>query len=995
MLSISVIKSSAAATKYYEKDDYYTGADGEEGRSEGQWYGNSAEALGLSGAVNPDDFKKVLEGELPNGTKLGKMVKETKEVTLENGEVETVTEEKWMHTPGWDLTFSAPKSLSIMNEIGGDKRLQQAHDKAVLKAVGWLEKELATARVTNDGVTSKEQTKGIVAAMFQHSTSRNQDAQTHTHVVIANATQREDGKFMSLDSKAFFDYKMALGNIYRSELARDGINIGYELDKTHTDGRFEFKDVPEAVREIHSTRSSEIKASLEERGLDGAKMAEQAALKTRNAKNVLPREELESKWQDINASVGFNAAEHIPQAGMGKGPGESSLSPEDAVKASVLRLSTREHVFSDAKLIQWSLAESMGKGGIDDVERVIANMEKAGEIERVPLGKTAGWTTPRARGLEKVTLQTILDGKDTTKAVASGPVVDRAIAAHNAFQISKGGFPLTNGQKDAVRLITTTKDRFVGVRGAPGVGKTTLMSVARKITEDNGKTMIGLAQNAEAARLLKDDAGIKDSGTIASFIQRVGPDVGKMVRGNVVQQLALKNQYSKQVWAVDESSQINSKDARTITRFAEKLGAKVVFMGDDKQLPAIDAGKPFAQAVKGGMNYVEVNQIVRQRQDHHKEASAAVRDGNIRGALDILDRETRVIEDPHQRADAAVSLYFSSADRDNTQIITPTNQRKTQFNDRIRDGLRDRGELGPESNHGKLEKLPADQADTKNAIFYKPGQIVRFPTSSSKLGIERGEHFRVVGTDPKTNNVKLERIEGDAQDKKGKGADKPKSVTWNPRSFGQSKDQGVQIYNKSEKTVATGEKIRWKLNINDLGLKNNMVLEVLSNKNGMMEVKRPDGQVVKVDTNKSNGQHWDHNYATTNYSSQGMTAKTSIVEMDSTKGSLSNMPSAVVGLTRQSNDITVLTDDREKVIATAEKHLGEKTSAVESTGERDRQQGAGRQSDASRLASRLFGHLTPGKDKEPDTPEKREQQQEQQRPAPSPVRDSGRGGFSR
>lgn len=975
MLSISVIKSSASATTYYEKDDYYTGSDGEEGNSAGQWYGKVAEGLGLSGAVDPATFKAVLDGELPNGETIGKMI---------NGERQ--------HTPGWDLTFSAPKSVSIMNEVGGDKRLQQAHDKAVLKAVGWLEKELAVARVTKDGVTEKEATNGIVAALFQHSTSRNQDAQTHTHVVIANATERKDGTFASIDSKAFFDYKMAMGNIYRSELARDGIGAGYDIDKTHTDGRFEFKQVPDAVRGIHSTRSDEIKASLTERGLEGAKMAEQAALKTRSRKEVMPRSELEAKWRDINASVGFNAKENIPVAGKGKGPEEASLSPEDAVKASVLRLATREHVFSDAKLIQWSLAESMGKGNIDDVQRVIKDLEKAGHLEKVPLGKVAGWTTPKARGVERVTLQTILDGRDAAKPIAAGRAVDKAIALHN----SRSEYPLTDGQRSAVQLISTSKDRFIGIRGAPGVGKTTLLGVARDIAEQNGKTMIGLAQNAEAARLLKDDAGIKDSGTIASFIQRVGPDVAKMVKGNVIQQATLKSQYSKQVWTVDEASQMNSKDGRTLTRFAERLGAKVVFMGDDKQLPAIDAGKPLAQAIRGGMNYVEVTQNVRQREEHHKEAAMAVREDRIEDALNLLHKETQEIKDPHARGAKAVDLFFQSENRQGTQIITATNQRKTQFNDIIRERLRESGELGKETIHGKLDKVPADGADTRSAIFYKEGQIVRFGSTSESMGITKGDHFKVTGTDPRTNNVKLTRIGENSQDKNkdDKSAkEKPDKVLWNPRKFGQSKDRGVQIYEAKEKTIATDETIRWKLNLPELGLKNNMVLKVLSNDNGVIEVKKPDGQTVKVDTSRASGQHWDHNYATTNYSSQGMTAKTSIVEMDSTKGSLSNMPSAVVGLTRQSNTIHVLADDKEKVVETAKKHLGQKTSAIEATDQRTRQDGQGRQSEASRLSSRLFGHLdkpSQGKAKDSPTPE----QQGQKQPDPTPVKDSGRG-FSR
>ncbi len=201
MMSISQVSSSGAASSYYQGDNYYA-KDGVEG--EGLWYGNGAERFELSDkAVDPEAFEKIMAGELPNGQNLYRVV---------NGEKK--------HIAGYDITFSAPKGVSVMALVVGDERYTDAHNAAVHSTLETVEKEFLKTRKFNK-VTARQDIvggQGMIAALFTHDISRNEDPQLHTHCVIANAVIGEDGKARSVHSHELFKNKMLIGEIYRSHL---------------------------------------------------------------------------------------------------------------------------------------------------------------------------------------------------------------------------------------------------------------------------------------------------------------------------------------------------------------------------------------------------------------------------------------------------------------------------------------------------------------------------------------------------------------------------------------------------------------------------------------------------------------------------------------------------------------------------------------------------------------------------------------------------------
>ena len=333
MLSIGALSSAAQGASYYERDGYYAKDDPEHREASG-WAGKGAEELGLTGPVDPDTFRAVLEGKVPDGsgTELGRRGK--------NGEI--------LHRPGRDLTFSAPKSVSLAALVGGDRRIVEVHDRAVAAALAWIEKNAAETRmkdpgsgpgqVPETGRMIRAGNQKIVAATFRHDTSRNLDPQLHTHAVLANMVQGEEGKWRSMANEGLYARQKLIGMLYRNELAAGLGKLGYGIEKTHADGRFEIAGVS---REVDRGL---LEPARRDRGGDGSarsgaarrtiqRLAERAALMTRAKKREVDRGELRSVWQRQASDLGFDAPVPDPDPGralVAEADGKSAVPIRDA-----------------------------------------------------------------------------------------------------------------------------------------------------------------------------------------------------------------------------------------------------------------------------------------------------------------------------------------------------------------------------------------------------------------------------------------------------------------------------------------------------------------------------------------------------------------------------------------------------------------------------------------------------------------------------------------
>ena len=319
----------------------------------------------------------MLEGEVPGGRRLGR-----REI---GGNI--------VHRPGRDVTLSAPKSVSLMALVGRDDRIVEAHDRAVAATLDWIEAHAVETRMRDPATRAMVRAggQGMVAATFRQDTSRNLDPQLHTHAVIANMVQGEDGKWRTMVDDGLFGGKMAIGAIYRAELARGLGDLGCGIGKTHPDGRFEIEGVPREAVESFSTRRQEIEAAMAERGMGGTKdnphLAARAALMTRAAKRDVDRGALARSWKRQAKALGFSAAKVRAEARKA----ERSLSGPDLFSApgrvageaaawAVAHLSEREAVFGHTDLLAATLARDPGAVTVGDAERAIAALERDGAL---------------------------------------------------------------------------------------------------------------------------------------------------------------------------------------------------------------------------------------------------------------------------------------------------------------------------------------------------------------------------------------------------------------------------------------------------------------------------------------------------------------------------------------------------------------------------------------------------------------------------------------
>ncbi len=932
--SIGAVAAPAQGASYYERDGYYAKDDPEHSAASA-WAGRGAEELGLTGPVDPATFRAVLEGKVPDGsgTELGRRGKA--------GEV--------LHRPGRDLTLSAPKSVSLAALVGGDARVVDAHDRAVARTLAWFEKNVAETRM-KDPETGRMVRSGdqkTVIATFRHDTSRNLDPALHTHAVIANMVQGGDGKWRSMANEKLYDSKMLLGALYRSELAAGLARLGYGIEKTHADGRFEIAGVSREVVEAFSTRRAEIEAAVAERGggetADNQRLAQRAALMTRAAKRDVDRDELRESWEKQAASLGFDArglaAEAMSNeagrdlspegkreagAALGAGPGgrddgvsagavgeagATSGPPPlaaEAVDWAVAHLSEREAVFARTGLLAAALAWNPGAVAVGEIEREIAAREAAGTLHAARLPGAEGLlTTDRAVADERETIALMRAGERRGAAPMRARAVDKAL---------RGG-PLTAGQKEAVKLILSSEDRTVGVQGYAGSGKTTMLRRARTLLEKKGYEVRGLAPSASAARTLEGEAGI-GSETLQRFLARyAGVAEGRMTKKG---EKDMRAQFAKTALVVDEGSLASTVQARNLLRIADALRIpRVVLVGDAKQLDAVDAGKPFAQLQAAGMKTAVMDEIMRQRDPALKEAVEASLAGDVARAFDKLGGNAAEVK-PDNLAGAAAArwLALSPEQRANAGLMAPSHGLRERINEIVRERLvRDGAVHGPAVTVDRLVSRGYTSAEKTLAANYRPGDTVAFHRPYKRLGVEKGDELRVAGVNHRTRTVNLEGENG-------------RSVAWEPNRIA-ARAGGVEVYRGEEIELRAGDRIRWTRNDAGLGLVNSGTAEVAAVRDGRVTFRLEDGRALDLAPGDPQLRHVDRAWASTVHAFQGRTVDTVIAAMEANHPHLTTQKSFYVEISRARDRAELVTDDRAALKEQLETATGERIAALE------------------------------------------------------------------
>ncbi|EOT9504443.1 conjugal transfer pilus acetylase TraX [Escherichia coli] len=479
MMSIAQVRSAGSAGNYYtDKDNYYVlGSMGE------RWAGRGAEQLELQGSVDKDVFTRLLEGRLPDGADLSRM---------QDGSNK--------HRPGYDLTFSAPKSVSMMAMLGGDKRLIEAHNQAVDFAVRQVE-ALASTRVMTDGQSETVLTGNLVMALFNHDTSRDQEPQLHTHAVVANVTQH-NGEWKTLSSdkvgktgfiENVYANQIAFGRLYREKLKEQVEALGYETEVVGKHGMWEMPGVPV---EAFSGRSQTIREAV---GEDASlKSRDVAALDTRKSKQHVDPEVRMAEWMQTLKETGFDIRAYRDAADQRaetrtQAPGAVSQEGPDvqqAVTQAIAGLSERKVQFTYTDVLARTVGILPPENGV--IERARAGIDEAISREQlIPLDREKGLFTSGIHVLDELSVRAL--SRDIMK--------QNRVTVHPEKSV-----PRTAGYSDAVSVLAQDRPSLAIVSGQGGAaGQRERVAELVMMAREQGREVQIIAADRRSQMNLKQD----------------------------------------------------------------------------------------------------------------------------------------------------------------------------------------------------------------------------------------------------------------------------------------------------------------------------------------------------------------------------------------------------------------------------------------------------------------------------------------------------------
>jgi conjugative relaxase-like TrwC/TraI family protein len=896
MLTISKPLSASQAQTYHEKE--FTAAEQNYWKQtdtiQGEWHGKLAGKFGLAGTVGAEEFARLSEGQHPTTGEQLVRHRKVHEYKTEDGKTVTPVE----HRAGWDATFSAPKSVSLTALVGGDDRVREAHREAVNVALNELER-YTQARI--GGNQPAEMTGQFVVAKFEHDTARPVDGyaapQLHTHSVIFNMTERENGQMRALQERSFFASQSYATAVYQSELMYRLRNLGYEIEPGKS-GAPEIKGYSQEYLDASSPRRQQIEEALARGGFSGPEAAQIAAHNTRDKKVILSPDEVLAAHRQIATEFG-NQADHVVAEARKRSIGQAQkpMAEERQKQAhSALTFARdrgfeREAVQDERALLVDAMRRGMGETTYPEVRASFESRIASGEFQLVPGEKhdsARKFTTAKMIQAEKEIVQTVLDGQG--RAPQLMPV-------QQAIPLSEANPQLNRAQRNAIEGVLTSNDRIQGLQGVAGAGKTTTLASIRRGAEQNGYAVEGFAPTSRAARQLRD-AGI-EADTLQGFLARGNRQSGDTAR--------------KHLYMVDESSLSSTQQMRD---FLAKIGLqdRVLLIGDTRQHQGVDAGKPFEQLQQAGMQTAQLDQIVRQKDPELLKAVEHLSKNETAIGVQMLQQQGRVTEivDPQQRIEGIAKNY--AVRPENTIIVSPDNASRRAINQAVRHELQTLGMLDKEDHSMRVLTPRSDMtgADRAWAARYQAGDVLHYIRGSKELGIEGGSYAQVVSIDPKGNLVTVQKPNGEQV------------------SYAPSRLRGISAYREIEREFAIGDRIQFTAPNRALQVANRdlgTIQQIDEYRNIRVRI---DGDKDRTVTfNADEMRHFDHGYAVTSHSSQGLTAERVLVNMDTNvHPELINSRFAYVSVSRASHDAQVYTNDAASLAESLSRDVS-KASAID------------------------------------------------------------------
>jgi conjugative relaxase-like TrwC/TraI family protein len=893
MLTISKPLSSTQAQTYHAKE--FTAAEQnywkQEDTIQGEWRGKLAEEFGLSGAVGALEFSRLAEGQHPATGEQLVQHRVAHEYKTEDGRTVTPVE----HRAGWDATFSAPKSISLTALVGGDDEVREAHRKAVAFALEELE-HYTQARIGSNH--APESTGQFVAATFEHDTARPVDGyaapQLHTHSVIFNMTQREDGTMRALQPRSLFETQQFATAVYQSHLTYQLRSLGYEIEPGRS-GAPEIKGYSQEYLDASSLRRQQIVEAVARSGFSGPEAAQIAAHNTRDGKQILSPAEVVAAHRQIADEYGNQAESVVAEAQSRRKSKahQSSLEERAQQASSALTFARdkgfeREAVLDERAIFVDAMRRGMGEMTYPEVRANFEARITSGEFREVNGSK-------HSAGRHFTTAGTIQAEKEIIRSVREGQgQAPQLMSIQDAIPLTEAHERLNDTQRKAIEQILTSRDQVQGLQGSAGSGKTSTLAAIRQGAEQNGYAVEGFAPTSRAAHQLRE-AGVT-ADTLQGFLARAR---------------TTNDPLQKHLYMVDESSLASTEQMRY---FLRKIAAadKVLLIGDVHQHQGVDAGKPFEQLQESGMRSAVLDRIVRQRDPELLKAVEHLSKNETATGVRMLQEQGRVTEIPDAEQRIATIAKVYSAQPENTIIVSPDNASRRALNQAVRQELQAAGALEKEDRSIPVLTPRSDMtgADRAWAARYEPGDILHYVRGSKESGIGAGSYAQVVQVDPRENLITVQRADGER-------------VTYDPARL-----RGISAYREIEREFSIGDRVQLTAPNRDLQVANRDLGTLKSfDPDGRLTLRMDNGKEVSFDPTYM--RHFDHGYAVTSHSSQGLTSQRVLVNMDTeVHPELINGRFAYVSVSRASHDAQVFTNDAANLAQSLSKDVS-KTSAVD------------------------------------------------------------------
>ncbi len=855
MLTIRAMSDGTGySARHLEHSDYY--AEGE--RVTGQWQGRGAELLSLSGEVRSGQFEALRQGLDP----------QTGEFLRQRHSADRMAADGTTQSRGrnlYDFTVSAPKSVSIMAQLGGDTRLTEAHRKAVQEALKELECQ-AASRVRLDGANHNRATGNLVLAVYHHDTSRELDPQLHTHAVAANLTyDGAEGRWKALQASGIYEQRAYLTEVYRNALAREVRSLGYEIEERRSSkGRnlgFDIKGVSEELLEKYSQRSQQrdraIAVFVESKGRQPSD----------NEIAVLIRESRADKLVEIST-----AEVHLRQT--------ARLTPEEGltlehVRNTVLKRSresrpeldvptasldhAKQHVFErvsvalDHELLTEALRHGRGRIDLSELKGELSREESTGKILQV--------------GKEVATRESLDRERNMIERVNHGIGEFERMGGQHPFAASDF---LRPEQKQAIEFVLNSRDLAVNIRGAAGTGKTATLQELKRGIEESGRPVLAVAPTMSAVEELQK-VGFSNAITVERLLQDHDAQA-ELFRKTLI---------------VDEAGMVSGRQMSELLKLADQQSTRIVFSGDTMQVRSVESGDALrVLEIESQLKGISLSEVQRQTAHGYREAIQELRRNPERG-FDKLEQLGAIREVPwSERARVIQQAYSEAQAQMNAKeqplgvlVVAATHEEIGNITEAIRSERTRTGELGESTrlvHHLPVNWTSAEKSAVQN---YVPGQVLKFHRAVK--GVTRHESLAVFGVE--NGNILARNASGEER-----------RITVPAKCF--------EVYERGTIEVAPNDRLLLMANRRQQNFRaTNGELVTVSQIDKQRRIILQDGRTLP-----ENYKQFTHGYAVTAHRSQGKSVDAVIISADGMRKEL-----FYVAASRGRESITVVTTDKE------------------------------------------------------------------------------------